>query len=130
MSNFNTNTISRFAGTGPGAFSTTAVTLSGGTLSVPEGLAFDARGDLFAANVGSNSITEFTFNSAAGAFGPGVTVETGLDRPTGLAFGPSVPPAVPEASATASLGLLLALGMGGMVAAKRKKAGVKAGADV
>ncbi len=41
--------------------------------------------------------------------------------------GGALPPAVPEASTTVSLGLLLALGMGGLiVASKRKKAGVQA----
>jgi sugar lactone lactonase YvrE len=217
VSNTGTSTISRYAGTGPGTFSTTATTLSGGGLNSPQGLAFDtrgdlfaasigndtitefaagttpgtfgatsalsgglnepfglafdARGDLFAANFGNGSITEFAFNPATGTFGAGTTfatgvnapeglafdargdlfvanagfntitefaftagvgtapgtfgtgtvVETGLNTPSFLAFGPSVP-AVPEASTTVSLGLLLALGMGGMVvAAKRKR---------
>jgi len=116
----------RFAGIGPGTFSTTATMLSGGGLSNPFGLAFDARGDLFVVNNGSNSIIKFAFNPAgnggAGAFGAAQTVETGLSDPSFLAFGPSVSAPVPEASTTVSLGLLLALGMGGMVvAAKRKK---------
>jgi len=55
VSNDNTNTISRFAGTGPGTFSTTATTLSGG-LNLSRGLAVDARGDLFAANAGNKTI--------------------------------------------------------------------------
>lgn len=42
-------------------------------------------------------------------------------------FGNVAPPAVPEASTTVSLGLLLALGMGGLVvASKRKKASARA----
>ena len=44
-----------------------------------------------------------------------------------LPNGGAVPPSVPEASTTVSLGLLLALGMGGLiVASKRKKASVQA----
>ena len=78
------NTVSRFAGTGPGAFSTTATTLSGG-LNGPQGLAFDARGDLFVTNIGSNSITEFA-STGPGTFGAGTVVETGLNNPNGLAF--------------------------------------------
>jgi hypothetical protein len=211
-------TISRFAGTGPGTFSTTAIPLSGG-LSYPAGLAFDSRGNLFVANsAGSDSITEFAFtpgagatpgtfgtatmltggglaepnglafdasgnlftsnllgttitefafNSNTGTFGTGVAAATGLNSPAGLAFDaqgdlfvgsfyggtitklaagatpgtfrtgtvvatdlngpvflsfgllPSAP--VPESSTTVSLGLLLALGMGGMVVAARKR---------
>ena len=48
-------------------------------------------------------------------------VATGLGAPHGLAFLPAAP--VPEASTTVSLGLLLALGLGGtLVSARRKKA--------
>ena len=121
VSNQNNNTISRFAGTGLGTFSTIATTLSdpNGTLNAPRGLVFDTRGDLFAANVTFNSITEFAFNPASGTFGAGAVVETGLSGPSFLAFGPV--PAVPEASTTVSLGLLLALGLGGTVMAARKK---------
>ena len=171
VSNQNNNTISRFAGTGLGTFSTIATTLSdpngtlnaprglvfdtrgdlfaansggnsitefaagntsgtlgagtvaltGGGLNLPRVLVFDTRGDLFAANVAGNSITEFAFNPASGTFGAGAVVETGLSVPRFLAFGPSAPPAVPEASTTVSLGLLLALGLGGTVMAARKK---------
>jgi hypothetical protein len=85
-------TISRFAGTGPGTFSTTAIPLSGG-LSYPAGLAFDSRGNLFVANsAGSDSITEFAFTPGAGAtpgtFGTGKVVLNGggLNGVTGLAF--------------------------------------------
>ncbi len=119
-----TNTITEFAftpgvGAAPGTFAVTTP-LSGG-LSQPKGLAFDARGDLFATNVGTNTITEFAFNPTTGALGAAQTVETGLSGPRFVAFGPSAP--VPEASTTVSLGLLLALGLGGMVVAgKRRKA--------
>ena len=122
MSNENNNTISRFAGAGPGTFSTTLTTFATG-LNTPEGLAFDARGDLFATNAfgnSGNSITEFA-STGAGTFGPGMTFATGLSGPTFLAFGPSVSAPVPEASTTVSLDLLLALGMGGMVVAARRK---------
>ena len=45
----------------------------------------------------------------------------------GWSFSVTPPPAVPEASTTVSLGLMLALGMGGLViASKRKKASAKA----
>ena len=122
VSNAGNDTISRFAGTGPGTFSTTATTLTGGGLNVPQGLAFDARGDLFVANNGSNSVAEFAFNAASGTFGAAQTVETGLTGPSFLAFGPSSSAPVPEASTTVSFGLLLVLGLGGLVvAAKRKK---------
>ena len=70
-------------------------------------------------NGSENTITKF--NSA----GVGTQFNTlgPLNGPAGLAFGPSSPAAVPEASTTVSLGLLLSLGLGGMVvAAKRRKA--------
>ena len=38
-----------------------------------------------------------------------------------LAFGPITPLAVPESSTTISLGLLLALGMGGVVVARKRR---------
>lgn len=51
----------------------------------------------------------------------GLTLDAGQSVTLNIVTGP---PAVPEASTTASLGLLLALGLGGLViAAKRKKAG-------
>lgn len=43
VSNRDTSTISRFAGTGPGTFATTPTTLTVPSLSDPIGLAFDAR---------------------------------------------------------------------------------------
>ena len=82
------STISRFAGTGPGTFSTTAIPLSGG-LSYPAGLAFDSRGNLFVANsAGSDSITEFAAGATPGTFGTGKVVLNGggLNAPTGLVF--------------------------------------------
>ncbi len=90
-------------------------------LNGPSGLAFDALGDLFATNIDGGTITEFA-STGEGTFGAGTFVETGLIFPEFLAFGPSAPPAVPEASTTVSLGLLL-LGMGGLaVAGWRRKA--------
>ena len=120
------NTLSRFAGTGPGTFSTTPTTLSGA--GTAEGLAFDTSGDLFVANFGSfnvinsGSITEFAAGTTPGTFAAGTIVQTGLTTAGFLTFGP---PAVPEASTTVSLGLLLALG-GIVVAARRKKMSGKA----
>jgi len=46
-----------------------------------------------------------------------MVVETGLTGPQGLAFGPADP--VPEASSVVSLGLMLALGLGGLVARRK-----------
>jgi len=120
----NSNTANRItefvAGATPGTFGA-ATTLTDPALNNPVGLAFDAGGDLFAANLGNGTITKLAFNSGAGTFGPGVVVETGLFNPMYLAFGPSVSAPVPEASTTVSLGLLLALGMGGLVVTARKK---------
>jgi len=81
-SSLNGNTISRFAGTGPGTFSTTFTTFATG-FNQPQGLAFDAQGDLFAATAGS--ITEFA-STGAGIFGAGTTFATNLNTPDGLAF--------------------------------------------
>ena len=93
VSNAGSNTISRFAGTGPGTFSTAATTLSDPSLDNPRGLAFDARGDLFAANLhpgGSDpyegSITEFAAGTAPGTFGATTTMtDPSLNNPVGLA---------------------------------------------
>ena len=114
------SSITEFASTGAGTFATGTTFATGGTLNRPLGLAFDARGDLFATNVSGNSVTEFA-STGAGTFGAGKTVETGLSQPSFLAFSPLPSAPVPEASTTVSLGLLLALGMGGMVVAARKK---------
>jgi len=116
------NTITKFAaGAAPGTLGA-ATSFTDPTLNSPDGLAFDARGDLFASNIGGGlagqgSITEF-LATGVGTFGAGAVVETGLNNPSSLIFSP----AVPEASTTVSLGLLLVLGMGGLViAANRKK---------
>jgi len=126
VSDFGTNSITEFVTLGGGAFGPGTTFATG--VSAPTGLAFDARGDLFVANYnGTNTgtITEFAFNSVTSMFGTAQIVETGLTRPTLLAFSPASP--VPESSTTVSLGLLLALGMGGMVVAgKRKKMNGKA----
>jgi sugar lactone lactonase YvrE len=88
-------------------------------LSRPHGLAFDALGNLFVADGGAGTVLEFD---------PRGTLLNTLavsGDPVDLAFGPP-PPAVPEASTTVSLGLLLALGTGGVViASKRKKSVTK-----
>ena len=84
-----------------------------------------AQGDLFAASSSAtgansgNSITKFAAGAAPG--GTGTVVETGLNSPSFLAFGPLPSAPVPEASTTVSLGLLLVLGLGGAVMAARKK---------
>lgn len=116
--------IEEFASTGPGTFGPAQKFATG--LTNPLFLAFDAHGNLFVSNSVSNgtdpgnTITEFTPGAAPGTFGPAQPVESNLNSPSYLAFGPTAP-AVPEASTTVSLGLLLALGMGGIVLASRRK---------
>ncbi len=72
-------------------------------LNQPLDLKTDALGDLFVENYNVGAITKFTFNSTTGVFGPS----------------DSAP--VPEASQAVSLGLLLALGMGGVAVARKKR---------
>ena len=90
VSHLGTSTISRFTGTGPGTFSTAATTLSAPSLGAPTGLAFDAKGDLFAANLSSNggtgpgTITEFAAGTTPGTFGAGTTLASGLSFPDPL----------------------------------------------
>ena len=125
VGNSGINTISEFMATGtPGTFGASS-TLSGGGLNGVAGLAFDKQGDLFVADrngPNGGTITEFA-SAGAGTFGTGKLIPlNGLGGPAFLVVGPASAP-VPEASTTVSLGLLLALGLGGMVvAAKRKKA--------
>ncbi len=112
-------TITEFASTGQGTFKS-GTTFAPGLVN-PEGLAFDTLGDLFSANE-TGTITKLAFNPATGMFGVAQIIETEIS-PSFLVFGPSVPPAIPEASTTVSFGLLLAMGLGGLViAARRKKA--------
>lgn len=64
--------------------------------------------------LGADSSTPTMVGSFAGAAGGGGTAFPTLSFTT-------APPAVPEASTTASFGLLLALGLGGVIAARRRK---------
>jgi secreted PhoX family phosphatase len=50
-------------------------------LNSPEGLAFDSAGNLYAANLGNNSIEKYTPGGSASVF-----ASTGLSNPVGLAF--------------------------------------------
>jgi len=69
VANYKNDTISRFAGTGPGTFDTTAITLANSNPNTPFGLAFDAYGNLFASNAAGNTITEFAVGATPGTFG-------------------------------------------------------------
>jgi sugar lactone lactonase YvrE len=78
---------------------TPAVTLSAtaGSLLNPSGLAFDASGDLWVANVGNTTVVAFAASQlvTSGAPTPNVTVSgSSLSNPAGLAFDPS-PTALP-----------------------------------
>jgi hypothetical protein len=85
VTNQSTNTVSRFAATGPGTYATVGTTLSGG-LNFPQGLAFDPQGDLFVTNIGNGTVTEFA-STGPGTFGAAKTVATDLIAPISLAFG-------------------------------------------
>jgi len=66
-------------------------TTSGGSLSQPTGMAFDARGDLWVANRASNTLVEFTPQqlAASGAPAPVVTIVSlfgSLNTPWSIAF--------------------------------------------
>ena len=50
-------------------------------MNLPRGLAFDAAGNLYAANYGDNTIQKFTTGGARSVF-----ASTGLSGPIGLAF--------------------------------------------
>ncbi len=87
VTNYRSNTISRFAGTGPGTFSTTATTLTDPTMRRPYGLALDAKGDLFATNNSSYTITEFSAGATPGTFGVTTTLtDSRLTNLAGLTF--------------------------------------------
>jgi sugar lactone lactonase YvrE len=66
------------------------VTISGADtgLSNPNGVTFDASGDLFVSNEGNNSVTEYAAGASGDAF-PLATLQgssTGLNAPDGIAF--------------------------------------------
>jgi len=80
VSNQNSNTINRFASNGGGMFSTNGTVVSP-SLNNPTGIAFDSFGDLFAADNGNNTITEFLAGGGTNVLSGG-----GLNGPRGLAF--------------------------------------------
>ena len=90
VTNFGNKTVSRFAATGPGMFSTTATALTDPSLDhQPSGLAFDTGGDLFVANYtnGGGSIVEFAAGTAPGTFGAASSfTDPSLRGPLDLTF--------------------------------------------
>ena len=104
-----------FTGVQPG-FVQDTIGFSDGTsqsISIPQGTATSNGGVSFAGFTDQGkAITSITITASA----PGFYDAIGIDD---VRFVPTAP--VPEASTTASFGLLLALGLGGLVAAKRKK---------
>ena len=79
----------------------------------PLQFAFDAADNIFVDDNGGL----FAFNSKgnpSGGFRPNMSV-------SGLAFAPSAPSPIPEAATTVSMGLLLALGLGGLVVSRRRR---------
>ena len=112
------------AGATPGTFGVSTI-IKDPNLSGSQGLAIDASGNLFVSSAFTSTITELA-STGTGTFAPGTIVATGLHGAGFLAFGPSAPPAVPEASTSLSFGLLLALGLGGLgVIARRRKTSKK-----
>ena len=121
-----------FNPTGAGATSTGLLVLSGGTLAfgTPPTGTFTGVTEMFTPISGplaafSDTGTVFVSQRTAG---PPATFDLASDTTTfttsGTSFNlvPGITAPVPEASTTASFGLLLALGLGGLaVAAKRKK---------
>ena len=79
----NNNTIVSFDTTGNNGSTIAAsvATFASTNLNSPNGLAFDALGNLYAANVGDNTISKF--NSAGGYLS---NITTNADAPYGLAF--------------------------------------------
>ena len=67
------------------------VSLSGGSISSPEGLAFDASGNLWIANAGNSTVAELTTTQLTASGSPTASViisapGSALTRPVGLAF--------------------------------------------
>lgn len=95
VSNVSSNTLVKFTPAQLAASGTptptTTITATGSSLDRPEGMAFDASGNLWVANEGSSTSTLVRFTptqqSAGGSLVPSVTISSGaLDSPVGLAF--------------------------------------------
>ena len=91
-----TGIISTFAGNGTGGYISDGVAATATRIKNPDGLAFDAAGDLYIADYGNNRVrmvnTSGIINTVAGngtsayAGDGSVATATGINRPVGIAF--------------------------------------------
>ena len=92
----------------------------------PLQFAFDNSGNVFVDDNGG--VLEYDPSGNVVGQGPGgrnVYMSLGISA-SGIAFAPSAPSPVPEAATTVSLGLLLALGLGGLTISRHKRSAPKA----
>ena len=120
----------------PVVFNPTAGAISTGTLSLSGGLEqFGAPGiagtytnvtEVYTPGTGplagfADTGTVFVSQRSATTYDLASDTTTFTNSGTSFDLVPGTPPAVPEASTTASFGLLLALGLGGLVVAARRR---------
>ncbi len=74
--------------------------ITGGGLSNSHGMAINAQGDLFVANAGANTISQFSFDAAGVATSQAIISGNGLAVPLDLAFSPTGELFVTSASST------------------------------